>query len=168
VADLDPWVVAFGRATVAAALAAVYLLPPRAAPDARRRRARWPSCGAGVIVGFPLLTSLALEVQTAAHGAVVNRDPARGDRGRRTVKRAHVHRAGLLARGRRLVAVLASSSRGRLAAPGRDPFCSATVVLVQRTATRGRRAEPHARRPRTTICWALVLAAPLTASVHGG
>jgi drug/metabolite transporter (DMT)-like permease len=30
VADLDPWLVAFGRATVAAALAAVYLLATRA------------------------------------------------------------------------------------------------------------------------------------------
>src|SRR3954466_2640898 len=37
VADLDPWLVAFGRATVAAGLAAVYLVATRAPPPPRRQ-----------------------------------------------------------------------------------------------------------------------------------
>ena len=71
VADFDPWLVAFGRATVAAALAAVYLLVTRAPRPTREQARSLAIVAAGVIVGFPLLTSLALEVQTAAHGAVV-------------------------------------------------------------------------------------------------
>src|SRR3954470_20467064 len=71
VADFDPWLVAFGRATVAAGLAAAYPLATRA-PRPEPEHERSPAIvGAGLIVGFPLLTSLALEVQTAAHGAVV-------------------------------------------------------------------------------------------------
>ena len=71
VADLDPWVVAFGRATVAAALAAIYLLATGAPRPTREQARSLAIVAAGVVVGFPLLTSLALEVQTAAHGAVV-------------------------------------------------------------------------------------------------
>src|SRR3954464_747040 len=71
VAGFDPWLVAFGRATVAAALAAAYLLATRAPRPTREQTRSLAIVGAGVIVGFPLLTSLALEVQTAAHGAVV-------------------------------------------------------------------------------------------------
>ena len=69
--DLDPWVVAFGRAVVA----------PRCGGGAAARRARrarpraqWRSLAivaAGVVIGFPLLTSLALHHRTAAHGAIV-------------------------------------------------------------------------------------------------
>src|SRR3954470_11528898 len=61
VAGLDPWLVAFGRATVAAALAAIYLRATRA-PLPRRTHARsLLIVAAGVIVGFPLCTSLALQ-----------------------------------------------------------------------------------------------------------
>jgi drug/metabolite transporter (DMT)-like permease len=69
--DLDPWVVAFGRAVVAAAMAAVVLRTTRAP---RPSRAQWRSLAivaAGVVVGFPLLTSLALHQRTAAHAAIV-------------------------------------------------------------------------------------------------
>src|SRR3954464_15234081 len=58
---LDPWLVAFGRATVAAGLAAGYL---RATGAPRPRRANvWSLVivAAGVVVGFPLCTSLALQ-----------------------------------------------------------------------------------------------------------
>src|SRR3954470_14401244 len=61
VAGLDPWLVAFGRATVAAALASAYLATTRAP---RPTRAQWRSlaiAAAGVVVGFPLFTSLALQ-----------------------------------------------------------------------------------------------------------
>src|SRR4051794_40138216 len=71
VAGLDPWLIAFGRATVAAILAAAYLRATRAP---RPTRAQMPSLaivGLGVVVGFPLFSSLALEGETAAHGAVV-------------------------------------------------------------------------------------------------
>src|ERR687887_461764 len=71
VADLDPWFVAFGRATVAAALAAAYLRATRAPRPTRAQARSLAIVAAGVVVGFPLFTSLALEPRTAPHGAVV-------------------------------------------------------------------------------------------------
>jgi drug/metabolite transporter (DMT)-like permease len=71
VADLDPWFVAFGRAAVAAVLAAIVLAATRAR---RPTAAQWRALAvvsAGVIVGFPLFTSLGLQHAEAAHGAVV-------------------------------------------------------------------------------------------------
>src|SRR5919199_3946011 len=71
VADLDPWLVAFGRATVAAVLAAAYLAATNAPRPTRGQLRSLAIVGAGVVVGFPLFTSLALQSETAAHGAVV-------------------------------------------------------------------------------------------------
>ncbi|WP_051367474.1 DMT family transporter [Hamadaea tsunoensis] len=71
VRDLDPWFVAFGRAVVAAGLAAAYLLAVRAQRPTRTQVWRLAIVAVGVVVGFPLFTSLALTTQTAAHGAVV-------------------------------------------------------------------------------------------------
>src|ERR1700754_2126524 len=71
VADLDPWFIAFGRATVAAALAAAYLRATCAPRPTRAQVRSLVIVAAGVVVGFPLFTSLALQTQTAAHGAVV-------------------------------------------------------------------------------------------------
>src|SRR3954452_24663818 len=71
VADLDPWLVAFGRAAPARLLSAPFLVGVRAP---RPPAAQWRSLAvvaAGVVVGFPLLTSLALRDLPAAHGAVV-------------------------------------------------------------------------------------------------
>lgn len=71
VAELDPLFAAMARAVVAALLAALWLtmrrapLPPRAA---------WPALTAvagGCVIGFPLLTSLAMRSLPAAHGAVL-------------------------------------------------------------------------------------------------
>ena len=70
VADLDPLFAAMARAVVAALLAALWLavrrapLPPRAA---------WPALAAvaaGCVIGFPLLTSMAMRSLPASHGAV--------------------------------------------------------------------------------------------------
>ena len=59
VADLDPWLVAFGRATVAALLAAVYLRATRSPRPTRAQARSLVIVAAGVVVGFPLFTSLA-------------------------------------------------------------------------------------------------------------
>jgi drug/metabolite transporter (DMT)-like permease len=71
VADLDPWFVAFARAAVAAALAAAYLAAVRAPRPHGDQWRRLVLVAAGVVVGFPLFTSLALTTSDAAHGAVV-------------------------------------------------------------------------------------------------
>lgn len=65
-----PVVVGLGRAVVAAALAGAALLITRAP---RPARSDWPSLAivaAGVVVGFPLLSALALGIVGSAHAAV--------------------------------------------------------------------------------------------------
>jgi drug/metabolite transporter (DMT)-like permease len=71
VRELDPWFVAFGRAVGAAALAAVYLRLSRALRPSREQWRRLAIVALGVVAGFPLFTSLALTTSTSAHGAVV-------------------------------------------------------------------------------------------------
>lgn len=71
VAGLSPLFVGSARAVVAAALAATALAVTR---QRRPRGAQWWRLGivaAGVVVGFPLLTSFALTRVPAGHGAVV-------------------------------------------------------------------------------------------------
>jgi drug/metabolite transporter (DMT)-like permease len=71
VADLDPWWVALARAELAAALGALALWLTR---QPRPRRADWAGLGitaAGVVLGFPLLTSIAMTGASAGRGAVV-------------------------------------------------------------------------------------------------
>ncbi|MDG4832944.1 DMT family transporter [Solwaraspora sp. WMMD1047] len=71
VGELDPWLVAFGRAVGAGLLAAAYLRLVRAPRPTAAQWWRLVVVAAGVVVGFPLFTSLALTTQTAVHGAVV-------------------------------------------------------------------------------------------------
>jgi drug/metabolite transporter (DMT)-like permease len=71
VGGLSPLFIGSGRAVVAAILAAVALAASRAT---RPRGMQWVRVGvvaAGVVVGFPMLTSYALTVTPASHGAVV-------------------------------------------------------------------------------------------------
>jgi len=67
----DPWLVAFGRAAVAGLLAAAYLRFVRAPRPSALQWRRLAIVAGGVIVGFPLFTSLALVTSDSAHGAVV-------------------------------------------------------------------------------------------------
>ncbi|MFI1988937.1 DMT family transporter [Actinoplanes sp. NPDC020271] len=69
--ELDPWFVAFGRAVGAAVLAAAFLLLTRSPRPTRAQWRRLPIVALGVVVGFPLFTSLALTSSTSSHGAVV-------------------------------------------------------------------------------------------------
>jgi drug/metabolite transporter (DMT)-like permease len=71
VGHLDPWFVAFGRAVGAALLAAAYLRLIGAAVPSRAQWRRLAVVAIGVVVGFPLFTSLALVASTASHAAVV-------------------------------------------------------------------------------------------------
>jgi len=66
-----PWFIAFGRAVVAAALALVALRVRRARLPSRAHLARLLVVAGGVVVGFPVLSSLALQRTGSAHGAIV-------------------------------------------------------------------------------------------------
>jgi drug/metabolite transporter (DMT)-like permease len=67
----DPWLIAFGRAAVAGLLAVAYVTAIRAPRPTAAQWRRLAIVAAGVIVGFPLFTSLALVTSGAAHSAVV-------------------------------------------------------------------------------------------------
>ncbi|OBG80623.1 hypothetical protein A5699_10270 [Mycobacterium sp. E802] len=68
---LSPLFIGAGRAVVAAAIAAAALALTRQSLPARRQWLRLVVVAAGVVAGFPLLTSYALTVVPASHGAIV-------------------------------------------------------------------------------------------------
>lgn len=71
VGGLSPLFIGSGRAVVAALLAASALALAQQPVPARRLWLRLVVVGAGVVIGFPLLTSFALRSVPASHGAVV-------------------------------------------------------------------------------------------------
>ena len=71
VAELDPAFVALGRALVAAALAALWLYWKRAPLPPRAALAPLAMVAGGCVIGFPWLTSIAMQTLPAAHGAVL-------------------------------------------------------------------------------------------------
>jgi drug/metabolite transporter (DMT)-like permease len=71
VEQIDPLFIGAGRALVAAALAAIVLAVTRQRLPRARQWMRLCVVAAGVVAGFPLLTSFALQTVPAAHGAVV-------------------------------------------------------------------------------------------------
>jgi drug/metabolite transporter (DMT)-like permease len=168
VQQLDPWFVAFGRAVGAALLAWAYLRITRAP---RPTRAQWRRLGvvaAGVVVGFPLFTSLALTTQTSAHGAVVITVlPAltavcavlrAGERPPPVFWAAST--AGLLA----VLAFLVTSGAVRGALSTADLFLLAAVVLCGLGYAEGGALARELGGART-ICWALLLSLPVTVPV---
>ncbi|KUL26188.1 DMT family transporter [Actinoplanes awajinensis] len=163
--DLDPWFVAFGRAVGAALLALAYLRWTRSPRPTPAQWRRLPVVALGVVVGFPLFTSLALTSQTSAHSAVVI-----------TVLPAMTAvfaalRAGerpppafWLASGGGLVAVLVflvatGAVHGSLTVA--DLYLLAAVVLCGLGYAEGGVLARELGGART-ICWALLLALPVT------
>jgi drug/metabolite transporter (DMT)-like permease len=167
VADLDPWFVAFGRAAVAAVLAAAVLLAVR---PPRPTGAQWRSLAivvVGVVVGFPTLTSLALRDVDAAHGAVVIGLLPAATAVFAVVRAGERPSAGFwAAAGAGLLVVVGfvagSEGLGGLEAADLE-LLLATVVCALGYAE-GAVLARVLGGPQT-ICWALVLAAPLTIAV---
>jgi drug/metabolite transporter (DMT)-like permease len=166
---LDPWLVAFGRAAVAGLLACGYLAAVRAPRPSRAQVRRLAIVALGVIVGFPLFTSLALVTSDAAHGAVVIAVlPA-------ATALAAVARAGerpglafWLAAGAGLAIVLAfvlHEASGALTAA--DLFLLLGTALCALGYAEGGALARDLGGART-ISWALVLSLPLTLPVTAG
>ncbi|WP_260416910.1 DMT family transporter [Paractinoplanes abujensis] len=168
VGELDAWFVAFGRAAGAAVLAAVYLRITGAPRPAGRQWRRLAIVALGVVVGFPLFTSLALTSQTSAHGAVVV-----------TVLPAVTAVFAVLRAGERppwvfwpagaagvgvvLTFLVATGAAGGALAAS-DLFLLAAVILCGLGYAEGGALARELGGART-ICWALVLSLPVTATI---
>ncbi|SCF36654.1 DMT family transporter [Micromonospora saelicesensis] len=168
VQQLDPWFVAFGRAVGAGLLAWAYLRLTGAPRPTRGQWQRLSIVALGVIVGFPLFTSMALLTQTSAHSAVVIAAlPAMT--AVFAVLRAGerppplfwiVSASGLLA----VLSFLGASGAvgGALTLP--DLFLLAAVVLCGLGYAEGGALARELGGART-ICWALLLSLPVTVPV---
>ena len=163
VADLDPMFVAFGRAAVAAALSAAVLRAWRAPVP---RRDQWRSLviiAFGVVIAFPLLTALALRHVDSSHGAVVIALLPAGTAVFAVLRAGEspspafwaAAGAGLLA----VLAFIASQGLGDIGAA--DLELLAGTVLCSLAYAEGGALSRSLGGPQT-ICWALVLAAPLS------
>ncbi|MER8235693.1 DMT family transporter [Streptomyces sp. NPDC094049] len=69
--SFGPWSLVAVRSTLAALIAGVFLLVGRVPLPDRRHWAGLAVVAGGVVVGFPLLTTLALRTSTTSHAAVV-------------------------------------------------------------------------------------------------
>ncbi|XUZ94783.1 EamA family transporter [Streptomyces araujoniae] len=69
--SFGPWSLVALRSTLAALIAGCFLLAVRAPVPERRHWAGLAVVAGGVVVGFPLLTTLALQTSTTSHAAVV-------------------------------------------------------------------------------------------------
>ena len=72
VAELDAWFVAFGRMALAGIVALLWLVLARPPRPAAGQLPWLVGCVVGVVVGFPLASSLAMRTLPANHGAVIN------------------------------------------------------------------------------------------------
>ena len=69
--ELDPWFIGLGRAAVAAIPAALWLLAARSPWPNRSQLASLGRVSLGVVVGFPVCSSIGMQTVPASHGAVV-------------------------------------------------------------------------------------------------
>lgn len=162
VADLDPWVVGLGRAVLAAALAGLVLLigRERLLPP-RRIWGRLTIVAAGVVVGFPLFSALALRELGAAHSAViVGVLPVATAIA--AVARAGEHPSGgfWLAALAGLVAALAfATAQEAVGLSAADGFVLLAVACAALGYAEGGRLAREYGGWRV-ICWALIVSAP--------
>ncbi|MDR6508838.1 drug/metabolite transporter (DMT)-like permease [Arthrobacter oryzae] len=164
VAGLPPLFIGSGRAVVAAVLAGFALALTRQRFPRGVQWARLAVVAAGVVIGFPLLTSFALTTTRASHGAVViallpaATATAAVLRGRERPPRAFwlITGAGALA-----AIVFASMQAGGF---GQLHFADLLLVGAVVAAAVGYAEGGLLARelgPWQTVSWALVLAAPL-------
>lgn len=161
-----PWTVAGGRCLAAGVLAACCLAARRVALPARRQ---WPGLAAvacGCVLGFPVLTTLALRMTTTSHSAVVVGllPLATAIVGASRARQRHSRRFWLAA-AVGAAAVLAFTVVQSHGAPsGADLLLFAALVLCAFGYAEGGRLA--AEMPGwQVIAWALVLALPVTAAM---
>ncbi len=162
VKDLDPTFVGLGRAVVAAVLAAALLALTRQPLPHRQDLPRFALVSIGVVIGFPICTSLALKHLSSAHASViVGMLPAA------TAALAVVRggerppHAFWVAAAAGLVAVLAfAATQGAHGIAAADVLVLAAVALAALGYAEGG-ALSRTYGGWQVICWALVLSLPV-------
>lgn len=168
VGGLDPFFVAFGRAAGAGLLALIYLRYTGARLPDRAQLGKLALVSLGIVVGFPLLSSLALVTQTSAHGAVVIACLPLGTAAFAVLRAGErPHGEFWLASGLGMVAVLAfivlsGGLDGGLNAA--DLYLLGAVLLGGLGYAEGG-ALARELGGAHTICWALVVSLPVTVPV---
>jgi drug/metabolite transporter (DMT)-like permease len=166
VEEIDPVFVGVGRAAVAAGLAALCLLALGQPRPTREQLPRLAIVGVGVVLGFPLLTALALTELDSSHGAVIIALlPAATAIWAVSRAGERPSRAFWIASAAALVAVLAfSASRGQGLPQGGDWMLLGGVVLCALGYAEGG-ALGRDLGGWQTICWALIVSLPVTLPV---
>lgn len=166
VGGLPPLFVGLGRAVVAAVIAAVVLLVRRCPRPSARQLPRLAVVVLGVVVGFPVLSSFALRHVPNAHGSIVTGLLPLATAGfavARAGERPSVRYWLCSAAGLTAVVVYALSLGGGTLHTG-DLLLLAAVVAAGLGYTEGALLAREMGGWQV-ICWALVLAAPATATV---
>ncbi len=167
--DLDPFFVAFGRAAVAAVLATLVLRARRAPRPTRAQWRRLAIVAIGIVVGFPTLTSLALRDVDSSHGAVVIALLPAATAAMSVLRAGERPSAGFWAAALAgLAAVLGFIVIDGIGDAGTADLelLAATVICALGYAEGG--ALSRELGGPQTVCWALILAAPLTIAVAIG
>jgi drug/metabolite transporter (DMT)-like permease len=164
--SFGPWFIAFGRAGVAAGLAAVTLRRQRASRPTGAQWLRLAVVAGGCVVGFPALSSVALQSSSSSHSAVViavlpaATAIAGALRGREST--SLVFWLGAAA-GTATVTLYVAAHAGGAVAPA-DLYLLVGVVVCALGYAEGGLLARSLGGPQTN-CWALVLALPVTLPV---
>ncbi|HQS31630.1 MAG: EamA family transporter [Polaromonas sp. 39-63-203] len=162
--------IAAGRAVVAAALSAVFLLVTRA--PLPRRRDWWPLAitAGGVVFGFPFLTSIAMRHVEAVHASVIVGVLPLATAAVGALLHRQRPSAGFwacAALGSALVvtfAMLKSGTAAGISLSLADMLLLAAMLCAAVGYGYGARLSQHLRAEHV-ICWALVISSPLTLPV---
>lgn len=166
VGELDPVFVGIGREVVAAVPAALILLATRSPRPSSGQLVRLGVVLLGVVLGWPLFSALALQDLTSAHSAViVGLLPAATAVA--AVLRAGEHpSAGFwLASGAGLVAVLAFAAAQGAGVPSVGDLQILAAVALSAIGYAEGGALARELGGWRVICWALVIAVPVTVPV---
>jgi drug/metabolite transporter (DMT)-like permease len=157
--------IALGRAVVAAALSAVFLLATRAPWPRRHEWVPLLLTSAGVVFGFPLFTSVAMRYVEAVHASVIVGVLPLATAAVGALLHRQRPSAGFWACagvGSALVVLFALAKSGSgLSLHGADVLLLAAMLCAAVGYGYGARLSQHMRAEHV-ICWALVIALPLT------
>ena len=165
---LSPMFVALARALVAAVLAGAWLLWKRAPLPPRAALAPLAMVAIGCVIGFPWLTSVAMRSLPAAHGAVLIGILPLATAVFAALLGGEKPSAGfwiMAMCGSALVAGFALRQSGGGLHPADLAIFAAVLLAAMGYAAGGRLSQTLGGQQ--TICWALVLAAPVLLPVVG-